>query len=237
MRLQKIGIDPNALDEDDADNLTKDRVKSLEGSMHRLLEARQKQIEMQDVQIKAIKEKNISLLQQLEVLKLKVHAGDAKSEIEAQLGKVLKERDQLRTEILNIKMEANSNNKKIDLYENKFKKLQEENVQIQVENSTLQSQSASLLSQINSLQTANATLETAKRRIEEAEKSWNNERTELLQDQAGLQKLHNNLQQDYEALTNEKEAQKETERVLRSDLRKLQSMSVSLSEDQDNLLR
>ena len=40
--------------------------------MHRLLEARQKQIEMQDVQIKAIKEKNISLLQQLEVLKLKV---------------------------------------------------------------------------------------------------------------------------------------------------------------------
>ena len=40
--------------------------------MHRLLEAKQKQIEMQDVQIKAIKEKNISLLQQLEVLKLKV---------------------------------------------------------------------------------------------------------------------------------------------------------------------
>ena len=40
--------------------------------MHRLLEAKQKQIEMQDVQIRAIKEKNISLLQQLEVLKLKV---------------------------------------------------------------------------------------------------------------------------------------------------------------------
>ena len=53
----------------------------------------------------------------------------------------------------------------IDLYENKLKKLQEENVQIQVENSTLQSQSTSLLSQINSLQTANVTLETAKRRV------------------------------------------------------------------------
>ena len=236
-QLEKIGIDANSLNNDEADHLSQDRVKNLEGSMNKLLESRQKQIETQDMQLKAIKEKNLSMQQQLEVLKLKVHAGDAKTEIEAQLGKVLKERDQLRTEILNIKMEANSNNKKIDLYENKCKKLQEENVQIQVENSTLQSQSTSLLSQINSLQTANATLETAKRRIEEAEKNWNNERTELLQDQAGLQKLHNNLQQDYEALTNEKEAQKETERVLKSDLRKLQSMSVSLSEDQDNLLR
>ena len=53
----------------------------------------------------------------------------------------------------------------IDLYENKLRKLQEENVLIQVENSTLQSQSTSLLSQINSLQTANVTLETAKRRV------------------------------------------------------------------------
>ena len=40
--------------------------------MNRLLEARQKQIEMQDMQLKAIKDKNISLQQQLEVLKLKV---------------------------------------------------------------------------------------------------------------------------------------------------------------------
>ena len=48
------------------------RVKSLEGSMNRLLEARQKQIETQDMQLKAIKDKNISLQQQLEVLKLKV---------------------------------------------------------------------------------------------------------------------------------------------------------------------
>ena len=60
---------------------------------------------------------------------------------------------------------SDANNLQIDLYENKLKKLQEENVQIQVENSTLQSQSTSLLSQINSLQTANVTLETAKRRV------------------------------------------------------------------------
>jgi chromosome segregation ATPase len=168
-RLQKIGIDANTLD-DEADQLSQDRVKNLEGSMNRLLESRQKQVEMQEMQLKAVKEKNISLQQQLEVLKLKVQAGDAKSGIEAQLGNVVKERDQLRTEVLNIKMEANSNNKKIDLYENKLKQLQEANVQIQVENSTLQSQSTSLLSQINSLQTTNVTLETAKRRLEESEK-------------------------------------------------------------------
>ena len=121
--------------------------------MNRLLESRQKQIETQEMQLKAIKEKNMSLQQQLEVLKLKVsprkfivfivyeksiiygtlllifssaaphlninffilkvQAGDAKSGIEAQLGSVVKERDQLRTELLNGKMEANSNIKKV----------------------------------------------------------------------------------------------------------------------------
>ena len=45
---------------------------------------------------------------------------------------------------------------------------------------------------------------------------------ELLQDQAGLQKLHDNLQQEYETLLKDKEVQKETEKQLRSDLRKLQ---------------
>ena len=51
---------------------------------------------------------------------------------------------------------------------------------------------------------------------------------ELLQDQAGLQKLHDNLQQDYETLIKEKEVQKETERQLRSDLRKLQVRNLVL---------
>ena len=44
----------------------------------------------------------------------------------------------------------------------------------------------------------------------------------MLEDQAGLQKLHDNLQQDYETLLREKDAQKETERILKTDLRKLQ---------------
>ena len=73
--------------------------------------------------------------------------------------------------------------------------------------------------------------------MDEAEKNWNNERTELLQDQAGLQKLHNNLQQDYDSLFKEKEAQKETERTLKADLRKLQvcKKSNTVSTERSNL--
>ena len=41
--------------------------------MNRLLESRQRRIEMQDVQIKEMKEKNTSLQQQLNVLELKVN--------------------------------------------------------------------------------------------------------------------------------------------------------------------
>ncbi len=57
-----------------------------------------------------------------------------------------------------------------------------------------------------------------------------------MRDQAGLQKLHDNLQQDYETLLKERDAQKDVEKKLRVDLRKLQSMSLSLSEDQDAIL-
>ena len=40
--------------------------------MNKLLESRQKRIELQEAQIKEMKEKNISLQQQLDVLELKV---------------------------------------------------------------------------------------------------------------------------------------------------------------------
>ena len=40
--------------------------------MNRLLESRQKRIELQEAQIKEMKEKNISLQQQVDVLELKV---------------------------------------------------------------------------------------------------------------------------------------------------------------------
>ncbi len=57
---------------------------------------------------------------------------------------------------------------------------------------------------------------------EEEEKRYKAERADLLRDQAGLQKLHDQLQSDYDALLKEKDAQKEVERQLRADLRKLQ---------------
>ena len=56
----------------------------------------------------------------------------------------------------------------------------------------------------------------------ENDKRWSSERSDLLRDQAGLQKLHDNLQQDYEGLLKERDNQKEVERQLRADLRKLQ---------------
>ena len=72
--------------------------------------------------------------------------------------------------------------------------------------------------------------------MEESVLQWQNERDELLQDQSGLQKLHDNLQQDYENLVVEKDAQKEVEKQLRTEVKKLKSMSMSLDEDQERLL-
>jgi len=56
-----------------------------------------------------------------------------------------------------------------------------------------------------------------------------------LKDQSGLQKLHDNLQMDYEQLAVERDQLKEAERTLKSDLRKLQSLSVNFSEDKQSL--
>jgi len=74
-KLQKIGIDVNSLEDDQNELQSLDRVKNLEGSMNRLLETRQRRIEMQDTQLKEMKEKNISLQQQLDVLQLKTFEG------------------------------------------------------------------------------------------------------------------------------------------------------------------
>ena len=58
--------------------------------------------------------------------------------------------------------------------------------------------------------------------MEESVLQWQNERDELLQDQSGLQKLHDNLQAEYESLKKEKDVQRDVEKQLRADLRKLQ---------------
>jgi hypothetical protein len=58
--------------------------------------------------------------------------------------------------------------------------------------------------------------------LEEAERVWKIERDDLLRDQAGLQNLHDNLLQDYDKLLKDKETQKEIEKHLRDEIRKLQ---------------
>jgi hypothetical protein len=60
------------------------------------------------------------------------------------------------------------------------------------------------------------------RQLEEAERVWKNERDDLLRDQAGLQSLHDNLLQDYDNLLKDKDSQKEVEKQLRDEIRKLQ---------------
>ena len=55
--------------------------------------------------------------------------------------------------------------------------------------------------------------------------------------QAQLQNLHDNLQQDYDNMAKEKEAQKEVEKQLRTEVKKLKTMSLSLDEDQEKLFR
>ena len=59
-------------------------------------------------------------------------------------------------------------------------------------------------------------------KLEEAERVWKIERDDLLRDQAGLQNLHDNLLQDYDKLLKDKETQKEIEKHLRDEIRKLQ---------------
>ena len=165
----------------------------MQGAMTQLLEGREKKLERQEVQLTALKDKNAELLQELECLRISSQ-DTVKTSLESQLGPVIREREALKEEMVKIKIDMDSSAKKISVYEAKLKKLREESVEIQVENSTLQSQSTSLLSQINTLQNSNVSLEAAKKRLEEAGVSWATERKELLADQSGLQKLHDNLQ-------------------------------------------
>jgi hypothetical protein len=51
------------------------RIRNLEGSMTELLESREKKIKALEVTLKEVKQEKMSLLQNLEVLKLKVRHG------------------------------------------------------------------------------------------------------------------------------------------------------------------
>eukprot|EP00095_Tigriopus_kingsejongensis_P007000 maker-scaffold430_size173499-snap-gene-0.51 protein:Tk07000 transcript:maker-scaffold430_size173499-snap-gene-0.51-mRNA-1 annotation:"PREDICTED: girdin-like" len=235
-QLHKLGIDQNILNGKDQ-LISMERINSLEGSMDQLMETKQKKINALETKLGASLKEKAEIEQRVELLTMQVAAGDSKAGLEAQLTKVIKEKDRSQSELLTLKMEASSNEEKITLYEGKIKTLHENMVNIQVENSTLQSQSSSLLSQINQLQMSQSSLESAKRKAEENERRMQGEREDLLQDQAGLQKLHDSLQQDYDQLLRERDTQKDSEKTLRMELRALQSVSVNLREDQDYLLK
>lgn len=231
-QLRQLGIDANTLDADAA-LLSNQRNKNLEDSLNKLLESRQKKIEALEVTLCEVKDENCSLKQNIEVAKLK---GTDNKVSEQQLKTVVRERDVLRADLSKLKVDTASSIEELKQYKKKLEKLHESMVDTQGENATLQSQSTSLLRQINQLQTTQSVWETSTKRLEDGEKIWKAEREDLLRDQVGLQKLHDNLQQDYEKLQKEKDGQKDIERELRADLRKLQTMSLSLSEDQDKLL-
>lgn len=235
-QLRTLGIDQNILNGQD-ELVSPERMKNLEGSMDHLLESQQKKIKGLESQLTAAIKQKTTYQQQVETLELQIKAGDSQVGLEKQLSKVVKEKDQYRSELLELKMEASTNAEKIELYDAKVKKLNEDLVNIKVENSTLQSQSTSLLSQINQLQVTQSNLENAKRKSDESERRWKMERQNLLRDQVELQKLHDGLQQDYDNLLVEKDSQKEVEKALKADLAKLQSMSLSLSEGQDSLIK
>ncbi|XP_059095121.1 girdin-like isoform X2 [Tigriopus californicus] len=235
-QLRTLGIDQNILNGQD-ELISSERMKNLEGSMDQLLESQQKKIKGLESQLTVALKQKTNYQQQVETLELQIKAGDSQVGLEKQLSKVVKEKDQYRSELLELKMESSTNAEKIELYDAKVKKLNEDLVNIKVENSTLQSQSSSLLSQINHLQLNQNSLESAKRKSDESERRWKMERQNLLRDQVELQKLHDGLQQDYDNLLIEKDGQKEVEKALKADLAKLQSMSLSLSEGQDTLIK
>ena len=115
-----------------------------------------------------------------------MQAGDSKAGLEAQLTKVVREKDQMQSELVLLRTETSTHKDnvcassktpfqsfsdkclfpfQISFYEDKIKKVHEEMFKYQVENSTLQSQSSSLLAQINQLQVTQADLEGFKRKV------------------------------------------------------------------------
>ena len=111
-QLQMIGIDPEAFDGAE-ELLSQERAHNMQGAMAQLLEGREKKLERQEIQLTALKNKNQELVQELECLRIKVQAGDAKSSLESQLRPVILEREQLKEELVKIKIDMDSSAKKV----------------------------------------------------------------------------------------------------------------------------
>ena len=111
-QLQMNGIDPEAFDGAE-ELLSQERAHNMQGAMAQLLEGREKKLERQEIQLTALKNKNQELVQELECLRIKVQAGDAKSSLESQLRPVILEREQLKEELVKIKIDMDSSAKKV----------------------------------------------------------------------------------------------------------------------------
>jgi hypothetical protein len=74
--------------------------------MTHLLDSRAKRISNLEAAAKESAAEKSDLVQTVELLKLKVQSGDSRAGLETELAKVVKERNLLQTEIINLKMEA-----------------------------------------------------------------------------------------------------------------------------------
>ena len=164
--------------------------------------------------------------------------------VESSVSSLQAERDQLTTELTRLKVAAVGREDREAAWSSQLAALQEELVVIgkeraclQVENRTLQSQSSSLLAQISSLQADTTRLEVEARRGAAGEKATKEELNQLLADQAKLQRLHEQLQQDYEQLSRDRDEGKVVERGLRGEVQRLEEREGTVAAGQDDLLR
>ena len=110
-KLKKLGIDQTF--DGEVDLISNERMKNLEGSMSQLLEARHKKIVSLETALKAKEAERCELKQSVELMKLKIQSGDSKAGLENEMAKVVKERNQLETELVNLKLEAKGSKDKV----------------------------------------------------------------------------------------------------------------------------
>ena len=112
VKLKKLGIDQNSLD-GEVELVSNERMKNLEGSMSQLLEARQKKIMSLETALKVKDAEKSEMRQSIEFMKLKIQSGDSKAGLENEIAKVVKERNQAQTELINLKMEVEGSKDKV----------------------------------------------------------------------------------------------------------------------------
>ena len=80
------------------------------------MEQKQKRIVMLESSLKELRDKYAKVVQQNEMLHIHVEAGDSKGRLEAELTKVMKERDAFQSENVNVRLEAKSAKEKASYF-------------------------------------------------------------------------------------------------------------------------